>query len=400
MMGKMQTLHFDIIVVGAGPAGSMAARAAAEKDLDVVVLEEHPVAGTPVYCAEGLSIGGILDGGLEPDPEFVCQKITSARVYAPNRNYINLTSTDWSGYTLDRQVFDKMLCENAEKAGADIWTETTALNVIKNKGFIVGVEAKKGDEEITIKSDIVIGADGHNSIIRRSSGLQKYFSDWVSCAQFQLGELNLEDPSINEFYVGRNYAPGGYAWVFPKSKYVANVGLGVRKIHKKPAIEYLKDFIDMDERFKEAKILKKTGGICPVSGMLNKIVDNGLILCGDAAGLLIPMTGAGIHTGIVSGTMAGDVAAAAIKKGDVSSRRLHAYVNNFNEYWGKRISDSRKVIEMLDKFSDVDLNTLSEIVTTKEVIALANGTNVKGALAGIVRRSPRKIISLIRAYLS
>jgi flavin-dependent dehydrogenase len=88
-----------------------------------------------------------------------------------------------------------------------------------------------------------------------------------------------------------------------------------------------------------------------------------------------------------------------VKEGDVSARRLSAYRTEFDKYWGKRIRDSGRVLNMLDKFSDDDLNTLSEVITNEDVLALANGTNVPATLAGLVKRSPMKIIRLIRAYL-
>jgi digeranylgeranylglycerophospholipid reductase len=278
-------------------------------------------------------------------------------------------------------------------------TETRATDVIKDGKQIVGVKAVKDDEEIEFHAKVVIGADGHWSIIRRRAGLQRYFRDYVTCAQYVMGGLDLEDPTINEFYVGENYAPGGYAWVFPKSKSMANVGLGVRLKHTKAPIEYLKDFCNNDPRFRNAKITKINGGICPVSGVLDKITMDGLILIGDAAGMLVPMTGAGIHSGIVSGNMAGKVAAEAVKSGDVSDRKLNEFRTEFDKYWGKRIKESGKVLEMLDKFNDDDLNTLSDVISNDDIIALANGLNVTAALAGIVKRSPGKLMQLIRAYL-
>ena len=377
----------------------MAARTAAENGVDVIFIEEHPVAGKPVYCAEGLSIGGIVDGGVEAVPPFVSQQITKARIVAPNGSTLDLTSDDWTGYTLNREVFDRTLAENAEKAGAKLMTETRATGVIMDGNRVVGVKAFHEGEAIEFMAKVVIGADGHWSIIRRSAGLERYFKDYVTCAQYRLGGLDLEDPSVNEFWMGEKYAPGGYAWVFPKSREVANVGLGVRVKHTKPPIEYLKDFIAQDPRFRNAKILSKGGGICPVSGTLERIVADGLMLVGDAAGQLIPMTGAGIHSAIEAGKMAGRVAAEAVKEGDVSGTRLSAYRVEFDKYWGKRIKDSGRVVDMLDKFSDDDLNTLSEVITNEDVLALANGINVAATLAGLVKRSPMKIIRLIRAYL-
>jgi len=395
----MDTIQCDVLVVGAGPGGSMAARTAAENGVDIIFIEEHPVAGTPVYCAEGLSIRGIEDGGLKAVPPYVSQQTTKARVVAPNGNTVELTSNDWTGYTLDRQVFDKALADNAEKAGARLMTNTRATGVIMDGSRVVGVKAIREGEEMEFIAKVVIGADGHWSIVRRSAGLARYFKDYVTCAQYQLGGLDLEDPTVNEFWMGEKYAPGGYAWVFPKSREVANVGLGVRVKHTKPPIEYLKDFIAQDPRFRNAKILRTNGGICPVCGTLDKIVADGLMLVGDAAGQLIPMTGAGIHSAIEAGKMAGRVAAEAVKEGNVSAKRLSAYRVEFDKYWGKRIKDSRRVVDMLDKFSDDDLNTLSEVITNEDVLALANGTNVTATLAGLVKRSPMKIISLVRVYL-
>ncbi len=395
----MATIQCDVLVVGAGPGGSMAARAVAENGVEVIFIEEHPVAGTPVFCAEGLSIGGIHDGGLVAELPYVSQQITMARIVAPNGNTVGLTSEDWTGYTLNREVFDKTLAENAEKAGARLMTDTRATGVIMNGGQVVGVRAVHNGEDIEFMAKVVIGADGHWSITRRSAGLDRYFRDYVTCAQYQLGGLDLETPSVNEFWMGEKYAPGGYAWVFPKGREVANVGLGVRVKHTKPAIEYLKDFIARDPRFRNAEILKKNGGICPVSGTLDRIVADGLMLVGDAAGQLIPMTGAGIHSAIEAGKMAGRVAAEAVKEGDVSEKRLSAYRAEFDEYWGKRIRDSGRALEMLDRFSDEDLNTLSEVITNEDVLSLANGTNVAATVAGLVKRSPMKIIRLISAYL-
>ena len=392
-------MYADVLVVGAGPAGSMAAKAAAERGVDVIIIEEHETPGTPVYCAEGLSIGGIEDGGLEPVAPYVTQQIKTVRVFAPNGKTLDMTSNNWTGFTLDRQVFDRTLTENAVKAGANLMTETKATDVIKDGKRIVGVKAVKDGEEIEFIAKVVIGADGHWSIIRRRAGLQRYFSDYVTCAQYVMSGLDLEDPSINEFYVGENYAPGGYAWVFPKSKSMANVGLGVRLKQTKAPIEYLKDFCNNDPRFRNAKITKINGGICPVSGVLDKITMDGLILIGDAAGMLVPMTGAGIHSGIVSGNMAGKVVAEAVKSGDVSEKKLKEFRTEFDKYWGKRIKESGKVLEMLDKFTDDDLNTLSDVISNEDIIALANGLNVTAALAGIVKRSPGKLMQLIRAYL-
>ena len=123
------------------------------------------------------------------------------------------------------------------------------------------------------------------------------------------------------------------------------------------------------------------------------------MLTGDSAGQLIPATGAGIHSGIESGKIAGEVAAKAVEEGNVSAKRLSAYEERFDIIWGERIRESRKVVEMLDRFSDENLNTLAKVITNEDVLNLANGTSVARTLTRIVARSPKGIINLMSAYL-
>ena len=395
----MRSIECDIVVVGAGPAGSLAARTAAKNGASTILLEEHPKVGYPINCAEGLSLGGLKDAGIKPKPPIVSQEITKARVFAPDQSFLELTSTDWKGYTLNREIFDGLLAEMAVEAGADLLTSTKVTDLIRKDGVAVGVKAVSGEETLKVSAKVVIGADGHASIIRRKAGLGEWFPDIVTCAQYRLGGLELEEPGVNEFYLGREISPGGYAWVFPKSAEVANVGLGVRKIHTEPPIKYLKRFIANDPRFKDAEIQLVNGGICPVSGVLEKVVSDGLMLTGDSAGQLIPATGAGIHSGIESGKIAGEVAAEAVEEGNVSAERLSVYEERFDSVWGERIRDSRKVVEMLDKFSDENLNILAKVVTNEDVLNLANGTSVTRTITRIMARSPKGIINLMSAYL-
>ena len=380
--------HFDVIVVGAGPAGSLAAKIAAQQGVSVALLEEHPQAGSPVQCAEGTSLECLAAAGIELTTPITSQKINRIQIFAPNGTAVNLTSKQVEGYNLNRQFFDKALADNAEKAGAELMVNTRALGVIIENGAIVGVKAENNGEQLKLRSKIVIGADGHSSIIRRSAGLTRYFDDYGICAQYTLRGLNIDDPTSNQIYIGKNYAPGAYAWVFPKSQEVANVGLGVRNIRNKSAIEQLDEFIKGDSRFIGTEILGKTGGICPATGTLDKIVENGLMLIGDAAGQLLPISGAGIHTGIVAGKIAGKVAAQAVEENNVSAEGLMEYPKLFDMDWGKRIRDSRKMLDIIEKFSDEELNTLSRIITQEDIVKLVNGTNVIRTITGIALRDP------------
>ena len=123
------------------------------------------------------------------------------------------------------------------------------------------------------------------------------------------------------------------------------------------------------------------------------------MLLGDAAGQTVPMTGAGIHSGIAAGKIAGRIASKAIQEGNTSTGRLNEYVKEFDKYWGKSIKDSGKVLKMLDKFSDNDLNVIQEVITQQDIMNLTNGINVPSTLARLTARSPFKLINLIKTAL-
>ena len=130
---------YDIIVVGAGPAGSLTARIAAEHGANVLIIEEHEQAGTPVYCAEALGMSGFIESGLEPVEPLIAQKINKVKVIAPNGKIVAITHKEIKGYILNREHYDKALADKAEEAGAEMMNNTKALGVIKEGGVVVGI---------------------------------------------------------------------------------------------------------------------------------------------------------------------------------------------------------------------------------------------------------------------
>jgi digeranylgeranylglycerophospholipid reductase len=378
---------YDIIVVGAGPAGALTARTAAEHGAKVLILEEHEKAGTPVYCAEGLSHIGFIESGLEPVEPLIAQKIHKMKIIVPSGKAVEITHKDIEGYTLNREHYDKALADKAEEAGAVMMNYTKARRVIKEDGVVVGVKAERYGEEFELRAKLVVGADGHASVIRRSAGLKRYFDDYGVTAQWTVTGIELEEADASEIYIG-SVVPGAYVWVFPKSKSVANVGLGIRTDKSRPAIQVLDDFIANDPRFKDGKKERKTGGICPSTGTLDKIVVDGMMLVGDSAGMVIPLSGAGIHTAIVAGKIAGQVAAVAVKEGDVSAARLEEYHRLFEASWGKNLRDSRRMLELADKLTDEDMNKVAEMIRQEDILDVVNGRKVIRTVLGIAFRDP------------
>ena len=386
----------DIVVVGAGPAGCTTASTAAELGANVLMLEEHPLPGLPVFCGEAISHETLVAAGLKPEPPIINEPIMKANIYTPNGKRITISNDTVQGYTINRDIFDGLLADKAVATGVTLMVNTKAREVTKKNGVVVGVKAERHGEALLIKSKIVIGADGHASMVRRSALGIPYFKSFAVCAQYTLTGLNIQEPDAIEVWFGRKYAPGGYAWVFPKSRTVANVGIGVRANQAtKPAILYLKDFISQNPDLRDGTIIHKTGGICPSTGTLDKIVDDGVMLVGDAAGQTIPMTGAGVESAIHAGKMAGRVASKAIQEGDTSKTRLEEYPETFNRHWGKLMENSKRTLNIFNALNDEDLNKVSEIVTPEQVKSLVSGENVTRNIINLAFKAPRLTLKIL-----
>ena len=368
-MGVKKQVNYDVVVVGAGPAGLMASRKAAEKGLKVLLVEAERRLGFKV-CGEAVSKGTLEDAEVTPHQSFICNRIDGACVYAPNENKKVEIVGDFGGYILDKPAFLRKLASYAIKVGVDFWINSKVFDV---KHFEEGYEVyvKNFGEILTVKCRFIVGCDGVNSIIAR-----KFFDrsnyKLISCIQYKMVNCKFEDPHKLEFYFGREVAPLGYAWIFPKDEYTANVGIGVRGV---PAKKYLDKFIEKHpDKFKNAKIVEVGGAPVPIGGEIGKVVDaeNGIIVCGDAAGQVIPLTGGGIHSSIVAGKVAGEVLAEHVN-GNLS---LDEYPKRYS-YWSERIMKSLKVLKVLENLSDQELNQLAEVLTGEDIIDLANGLNIR-----------------------
>ncbi|MDA1193412.1 MAG: NAD(P)/FAD-dependent oxidoreductase, partial [Candidatus Poribacteria bacterium] len=310
---------YDVVIVGAGPGGSTAARFAAEAGLDTLLLEKRQEIGAPVRCAEGVSTRA-LKRFIEPDPKWVAQVINGCRLYAPNGRYVGLRS-EGDGIVLERKIFDRRLAELAAEKGANVRCKARVTNVLKNDNdAITGVEVKWFGQTLSIDAKVVIAADGIESQVARWGGLNTIskLSDMDSCAQYLVAGLELEDSDYCYFYVGECYAPGGYAWVFPKRDNLANIGLGITPLHTartgETAIDCLNRF--MESHFPNASIVGQVVGGIPIDGHTRPISKAGLMVIGDAAHQADPMNGGGIINAMIAGEIAAGVAAEAIEVGD------------------------------------------------------------------------------------
>ena len=216
---------YNVIVVGAGPAGTHCAKRLAENGFSVKVYDRRKSIGEPKRCGEGLEQKAEELIGKIP-ARCIAQRIKGARVYAPNGKYLEAV-LEYGGFVLDRKVFDKWLAEKAIKAGAKIQANTFISSLIEENGYFVGVKGEFHGEEFEDKAKIIVCATGAESPLRKQAlGIFSKINLIDSCLQYEISGIE-SDPDFINIYLGNEIAPRGYAWIFPKGKERANVGLGI-----------------------------------------------------------------------------------------------------------------------------------------------------------------------------
>ncbi|MBN1456122.1 MAG: NAD(P)/FAD-dependent oxidoreductase [Methanomicrobia archaeon] len=386
---------YDVVVVGAGPAGSVTARTASENGLDVLLIERNAEIGVPVKCAEGVSRE--IERYVEIDPRWICTKVKGISTYGPDGTAVTLSveGADVAGYVLERRLFDKYLAQQAARAGAEVRVKTQAYGLVQEDSTVKGVYVRTPDDELRIRADVVVGADGVESRVGRWAGIDTRLplSDVCTCAEFLMSDVDVDEHYLETFF-GREIAPKGYLWIFPKGKRCANVGLGIGgdvsgEGHR--ARDYLRSFVN--QRFPNGKVLAEIYGVVPLSGPLYETVANGLVLVGDAARHVQPITGGGILQAVQGGKIAGEVVAKAVKEQNVTKKRLREYEKRWKREFGR-------VLEVGLKAKNIVLN-LNEQELTKFFQPLGGEIKLKeyserAFLKTLIMKNPRILVSLVK----
>ena len=242
-------------------------------------------------------------------------------------------------------------------------TEAAGMTCEPDGRWRVRLRGAGGDE--TCRARVVIGTDGVEAMVGRWAGLETRVParDMESCAQYVVEGIDF-DPDAIYLQFGADIAPGGYAWVFPKSPGVANVGLGLvaLKADARNAREYLDAWIA--RRYpRGAKTACTVGGVIAHTTIRQTYAD-GVLVAGDAAHMINPLSGGGIVNAMKAGRLAGGVAAAAIRAGDTSASRLSAYHAEWMELLGDDHLKYYRLKRALEDLDDGFFNSLACTVNT------------------------------------
>jgi digeranylgeranylglycerophospholipid reductase len=345
----------------------VAALTAARGGLKTLLIEKHATIGEPLCCGEAISLCGLKDN-IEPNRDWIAADIERCCLRSPGGKTIRFVHPD-AGYVLSRRRFEQGLADMAASHGAEVRTETEAVGLLdSSNGRFAGVRLRQNGREYDVPCEVIIAADGIESMIARWAGLDTTLSiDHLdSGVQFLFGNVPDLDPTCIEFYFSNAYAPGGYAWVFPKGNGTANVGLAVAPVvaNGNKANRMLEEFVRLRFGGTRPKPLKRAvGGIPEFCGRRFMRCAN-ILVTGDAARLLDSATGAGIANALWSGRLAADAAISYLKDGRGNLSFLKEYPKRWMAARGREMRYFLWARNILMRMTDADFDEVIEFLGT------------------------------------
>ena len=359
---------YDVVVVGAGPIGCVAARYAANNGASVLLLEEHASIGTPVGCAGILSTRAVSECDISSKDNSILNSVRGAFVYPPDGNCLTIDGKKTKAHIVSRKLFDKKLGVMAVDAGVELFLKSRVVGIETNNSIQKIHIIRNGVRE-TISSSVIIGADGVKSNIAKMSGLGTV-KKILSGVQFEV-LYDSKNTDFVEVYLGSS-SPGFFAWSIPINEKISRIGLSISGNNKQNAMQYLDKLLksnpQMSLKYKGGCFDFIVGGI-PL-GPLKKTVTDGVMIVGDAAGQVKPTTGGGIYTGAACAKIVGRVAASASLSEDCSKEKLNEYEKEWRKKIGKELSIGMKINEFVYGLEDTKTNAIINSINTPEMLDL------------------------------
>lgn len=357
---------FDVVIVGAGPAGGLAAQRIARKGYEVAVLEEHREVGEPIQCG-GLVTPRVFD--YVSCRETILGEIHGAEIFSPKGRCLRIDGRETEAVVVDRAMFDRAILTDAVRAGAHTFLGTQAQGASRVDGGLEVIVDRDGRKE-KIRGKILIGCDGVRS------NVAKWFQILRPKKILPGFEVELTgvrgDPGFVKLFVGNEIAPGFFGWIIPSGD-TARVGLCVREGNAHAYLQKMLRNPAVEKYTKGAQpILYIVGGI-PIGFPRRTYADNVMVV-GDAACQAKATSGGGIFTSLHCADLAAQTALEALAKEDYSSRMMHRYHKAWTKSIGKELRKDLAIHESFEKLTDPQFEDLFEIFADPEVLQTIEDT--------------------------
>ncbi|NHJ13110.1 MAG: geranylgeranyl reductase family protein [Candidatus Thorarchaeota archaeon] len=404
----------DVVVVGAGSAGSVTARRCAEMGLKTLLLDKksREQVGQKV-CGDEISKSHFEATGIDiPSGKEVSSVIAGADVYPPNmQNELKVRGwAEFDGWTVNRLEFGQRLLSEAIYAGVAFKSGCRVCEPIVRGDKVIGVVYREGDskEEISVYSKLVVDASGFAAIIRNKldhslveESIDK--EDVALCYREILRlKMPLAEPEVARVLLGGSIAPSGYAWIFPKGPQEINAGVGVTggEGRGSPKPHFLK-FKEEYPLLIKSQVIDAAGGAVPVRRPLKSLVADGVAFVGDAACQVNPIHGGGLGAGMRAGIILGEVAKSAIARRRLDAEGIWSYNTRFQSNFGKRLASLEIFRRLLQSVDDEDMNYGFEkrILEAEDLMAANRGDGISMSVlekAKRVKRSAGRIGLLLK----
>ncbi|NOQ38294.1 geranylgeranyl reductase family protein [archaeon] len=335
-------LKTDILIVGAGPAGTYLAEKLASKGIDTTIIEKKKEIGK--HACSGL-VSTRINDFVKIDNSLIENKIKGSTFHSKNTSF-TIKRQDTQAYVLNRPAFDRFMADRAKSSGAKLLTGISFESYHTKDGRVY----TKTDKE-TIQSKIIVGCDGAGSVVRKASGLNTGKKQQVSGILGYTDEKNNSD--LVELFYGKDIAPGFFAWKIPRGERT-EYGLASDRDH----IGHFNRFI-AEHNIKIDKTY--THPIC--FGIIDKTAADNILLLGDAALQVKPFSGGGIIYSFLCADIASEVIVKAVEDNNFTSSALNDYDRQWKSRLAEKIELGLGIRKTLNSLSDTELVTFFSILS-------------------------------------
>ncbi len=383
---------YDVAVVGGGPIGGYIAGELSDS-CKVAIFEKNKEIGQNLSCA-GLVTKKVFDL-LKIDTNICVQnEILGANIHSSSDNILKIGGNKTHALVIDRKLFDKKIMRRAEEKGAEIYLDNNVLSVYRNNNII----EMKTSKNIEINSSLVIGADGPFSKIR-DRFINYEPKEYLRGIGAEVSDVDV-DPDFVEIFVGKNIAPGFFAWIIPTDKKgkKARIGLCINNRNSKPPKYYFENFIKnktTSKFLKNAKIEEYVAGIIPI-GYLKKTYSANVMVVGDAAAQVKPTSGGGIYPGLLCAKHCVKTALKATQKNVFSEKVIKKYHKNWTKEIGSELSRGLKFRSIFKKLNDDQMDRYIKILNDPKIVEVINNYGDIDYPSKLVKPLLKKKPSLIK----